>query len=310
MDGPYRDLGSGFARLTGVEGVRRSPSTINYVEDALLELLRNAHDAGAYNIYVASSLRARRFRTLTVLDDGHGIPEQYRDLVFDPGVTTRHATRRPGLDTTANPPGSGLALYHIKTAAVEARVVSGEDPTSVQIILDTGSLPERALQSTTRNSRSNLLGTTQNFLLSLSPPHKPNLYYGSPAAIAAALIQHRIIQTHDDASSTCLRLAKQIGLDVSLRTMQRILRNEVVPAELVRARDSDSGTGGGSGEILWDDSGQARLDLTREEISRIAAILGEAARTRYMEVGELNVESRPGEIVMRSRVYEPEEQYE
>ncbi len=47
MEGPYRDLGAGFARLTGVEGARRSPSRLTHVEDALLELLRNARDAGA-----------------------------------------------------------------------------------------------------------------------------------------------------------------------------------------------------------------------------------------------------------------------
>ena len=44
MDGPYRDLGAGFARLTGVEGARRGPSRITHVEDALLELARNARE--------------------------------------------------------------------------------------------------------------------------------------------------------------------------------------------------------------------------------------------------------------------------
>jgi hypothetical protein len=70
VEGPYRDLGSGFARLTGVEGARRAPSRISSVEDALFELLRNARDAGARNVYVASTLHRRRYRTLTVLDDG------------------------------------------------------------------------------------------------------------------------------------------------------------------------------------------------------------------------------------------------
>ena len=50
MDGPYRDLGAGFARLTGLEGARRGPSRITHVEDALLELLRNARDAGATSV--------------------------------------------------------------------------------------------------------------------------------------------------------------------------------------------------------------------------------------------------------------------
>jgi len=44
VEGPYRDLGAGFARLTGVEGARRGPSRITHVEDALLELARNARE--------------------------------------------------------------------------------------------------------------------------------------------------------------------------------------------------------------------------------------------------------------------------
>ena len=100
MEGPYRDLGAGFARLTGVEGARRGPSRISYVEDALLELLRNSRDAGATRIYVASTLKNKRYRTLTVIDDGHGIPESHRNLILEPGVTTRHLnpydkSRRP-----------------------------------------------------------------------------------------------------------------------------------------------------------------------------------------------------------------------
>src|SRR4028118_727095 len=109
MDGPYRDLGAGFARLTGLEGTRRVPSRIAHVEDALLELLRNARDAGARGIYVASTLKDRRYRILTVLDDGHGIPESHKALIFEPGVTTRHLS--PVLDPHdpgANVHGAGL----------------------------------------------------------------------------------------------------------------------------------------------------------------------------------------------------------
>ena len=35
------------------------------------------------NVFVASILRHRRFRTLTVIDDGHGIPQEHREKVFD-----------------------------------------------------------------------------------------------------------------------------------------------------------------------------------------------------------------------------------
>jgi hypothetical protein len=52
------------------------------------------------------------------------------------------------------------------------------------------------------------------------------------------------------------------------------------------------------------------LELGEEESARIADILRRAARAGYMEVEELRIESRPGEISLRVRVYEPEEQYE
>ncbi|HZY56506.1 MAG TPA: ATP-binding protein, partial [Rubrobacteraceae bacterium] len=119
MEGPYRDLGRGVARLMGAEGLRRSsPGRLRFVEDALFELLRNARDAGARNIYVASTLKARRYRTLTVIDDGHGIPETHKHLVFEPGVTTRHldpvpySNREDARHDDVLLHGAGLSLYH------------------------------------------------------------------------------------------------------------------------------------------------------------------------------------------------------
>jgi hypothetical protein len=52
------------------------------------------------------------------------------------------------------------------------------------------------------------------------------------------------------------------------------------------------------------------LELGEEESERIADILRRAARAGYMEVEDLRLESRPGEISLRARVYEPEEEYE
>jgi hypothetical protein len=306
MEGPYRDLGAGFARLSGVEGARRGPSRITHVEDALLELARNARDAGAANIYVASTLRDRRYRTLTVIDDGHGIPESHRDLILQPGVTSRHLNpvTEPG-DPVLH--GAGLSLYQIKGHSLETRVISTSSPTSIQATFDTNILPERTLQSTTRPSKSNLLATLEHFTAT-SNAHGPRLhsYYGPPTRILATLIHHRIIPKHRD-SSGLLEAAFGLGLGVSVRSVQRILRGEVRPVENVFGRGAE---GVRDRRAVRKRDGGPVLELGEEESARIADILRRAARAGYMEVEELRIESRPGEISLRARVYEPEEQYE
>jgi hypothetical protein len=307
VEGPYRDLGAGFARLTGVEGARRGPSRITYVEDALLELVRNARDAGAARIYVASTLKDRRFRTLTVIDDGHGIPESHRDLILEPGVTTRHLNpvTEPGDPSTH---GAGLSLYQIKNHSVETRVLSTSSPTSIQATFDTNTIPERTLQSTTRPSNSNLRATLERFTATTNA-QSPRLhsYYGPPARILTTLLLHRIIQNERD-SAGLREAANGLGLGVSVRSVQRILRGEVLPIEDLSGGELGEGVRGRRA-VGRRDRGPV-LELREEESARIADILRRAARAGYMEVEELRFESRPGEISLRARVYEPEEEYE
>ncbi len=303
MEGPYRDLGSGFARLTGPEGARRNPSRLRHVEDALAELVRNARDAGATTIYVATTLKGRRYRSLTVIDDGAGVPVTHRDLIFEPGVTSRHL--RPVADPDDPVPhGAGLSLYHLKNAALSAELLSASSPTAIKATFDTRTLPERALQSGSRPSRSNLLATLQRFAAN---PASPTLHLGSPARILATLLRNRIIQT--SGSPADLRVAAAgIGLDLSLRTAQRVWRGEVRTVGAVQA------PGGGGREYERRAKpvgvGGPSLALGEDERGEIAAILRRAARASYLELGNLELESRPGEISMRARVYEPEEDYE
>jgi hypothetical protein len=300
VEGPYRDLGSGFARLTGAEGTRRSPSRLLYVEDALLELLRNARDAGARNVFVASTLKNRRYRTLTVLDDGHGISDAHRALIFEPGVTTRHLS--PVLDDADRAPhGAGLSLYHIKNAALSAEVLSASSPTSIKATFDTHTFPERSLQSPSRPSHTNLLATLQNFAA-----NDLNLYYASPARILATLLKNHIIQW-PNTTSELRGMALALGLEVSLRTAQRVWRGEIAPvvgvreARRVARAERETGRRAGDGPMLV---------LGEEERGGIADILRKAATASYLELGELELRTRPGEISMRARVYEPEEEYE
>jgi len=308
MEGPYRDLGAGFARLTGVEGARRGPSRITHVEDALLELLRNARDAGATSIYVASTLRERRYRTLTVIDNGHGIPESHRDLILEPGVTTRHLD--PVIDDpSSSPHGAGLSLYQIRARSLKITVLSPSDPTSIQASFDTNTLPERSLQSTTRPSKSNLRATLQHFTETTNSNRQGPLdaYYGPPARVLATLLHNRIIPMTQDGRRLRAEAAS-LGLGVSARSVQRIMRGELLALEGVSEEEGagwvargrrDAPGGGGPVLVLGD-----------EDRARIADILRRAARAGYLEVEDLKVESRRGEISLSSRVYEPEEEYE
>ena len=310
MEGPYRDLGAGFARLTGAEGARRGPSRVTHVEDALLELLRNARDAAAKNVYVASTLKQRRYRTLTVLDDGHGVPISHKDLIFEAGVTTRHLDPVVDQDGSPSAPhGAGLSLYHIREAAVEASVRPTSDPTSIMVPFATHAVPERTLQSASRPSRSNLLATLENF----AATNPLNLYHGPPARILALMLKHRII--HNNMTSEELRRgAGELGLEVSRRTVQRIRGGERAAVGAVsgvrrghrgRRRSSVKERGGraerGEGPMLM---------LGERERAEIEAILRRAAKASYLEFEGIRLELRPGEIAIKGLVYEPEEEYE
>ena len=328
MEGPYRDLGGGFARLAGAEGLRRSPTRVRCVEDALFELLRNARDAGARNICVASTLRARRYRQLVVIDDGRGIPETHKHLVFEPGVTTRHLDPVPDAGSHGSPDstphGGGLSLYHIKNVALSAEVLSASSPTTIKIVFDTHNLPEKSLQSRTRPSKTNLPATLARFV-ARTTPNGPRLYHASPARILVRLLENRIIQrSGDGATGEARRLqeaALHLGLEVSLRTVHRVVAGEIPPAEEVGSEEqsgmtseppigrpatsrSHSRVAGHFG------SGGPILSVGAEDLDEIRGILRRAACSSYLDLAELDVETRPGEVILKAHIYEPEDEYE
>ncbi len=320
MEGPYRDLGGGFARLAGAEGLRRSPRRLRSVEDALLELLRNSRDAGAHTIYVASTLRARRYRQLVVIDDGRGISETHKHLVFEPGVTTRHLDPVSETLPDDTPHGAGLSLYHIKNAALSVEVLSASSPTAIKAVFDTQAFPEKSLQSHSRPSKTNLSATIARFAAQTAS-HNPRLYHASPARILALLLKHRIIHTDKDSSvgeaGRLRELGLGLGLEVSLRTAQRVVAGSISPAREV---GSVVNTGVPGGELT---DGRARSRVARrtgaggpilsvgvEELDEIRNVLQRAARSSYLDLAGLDVEARPGEVVLKAQIYEPEEEYE
>ena len=91
------NLGEGYVRLRVSEAERRQAKhDIQHVEDIVIEMLRNARDAGADKVYLATT-KEEGVRTLLFLDNGSGVPQDMQVIGFDnvpdaeycmPGLTT------------------------------------------------------------------------------------------------------------------------------------------------------------------------------------------------------------------------------
>jgi len=107
------------------------------------------------------------------------------------------------------------------------------------------------------------------------------------------------------------RFAGEVGIRVSARTIQRVARGEVPRVTPVTPEDRRGGiTHGGQKEKGARRGSGPSLVLGPEEAREIWAILERSARASYLGVGELEVESRGGEIVLKAQVFEPEDEYE
>ncbi|WP_162924528.1 ATP-binding protein [Rubrobacter indicoceani] len=307
-EGPYRDIGAGLVRLSGLEAPRRAPSNLLTVEDVLLELLKNARDAGATGIYVASSLHARRYRTLLVLDNGEGIPAQHTETIFEPGTTSRHLSRT-----------SGFALYHIKNLAHQATVTNPANPTAIKATLDTRRIPERTLQSASRTSKSNLLATATDFA---RQNQNLRLYLGTQSNIVSTLLKNNIIPQNlasgadGRGASEVFEYVRGLGFEISARTLKRVLSGGGAFGEPGRSPALDSDTlkgyrpprkGRKKGEAP---APVRRVLLGAGDRAGIEAIIREAAAANYLSVSDVRFEYREGGIAITADIAEPEEEYD
>ena len=141
------NFGDGYVRLKVSEAERRQAKhDIRSVEDIVVELLRNSRDAHARRIFIATG-REGDHRSLTVIDDGIGVPKALIERIFEPRVTSK-------LDSMVvdqwGVHGRGMALFSIRSNAVEAHISTSDlhKGAAVVITTDTASLSERADQST------------------------------------------------------------------------------------------------------------------------------------------------------------------
>ena len=261
------NLGDGFVRLRISEAERRQAKhDIQHVEDIVVEMLRNARDAGARNIYLATS-KEEGVRTLLFLDDGSGVPEDMRDRIFDARVTSKLESMR--MDKWGVH-GRGMALFSIRQNTQTAEVVTSVQGggSSFRVVVDTASLGERADQSTWPTASKDEDG----ILSCVKGPHNINravcefaceelhdcdVYLGTPTEIAATLYTHaasrvdttRLLFLESEQSLpvvdrlTCaadagdfIRIASDMGIEISERTAHRILGGSITPLKSIASR--------------------------------------------------------------------------
>ena len=279
------NLGEGYVRLRVAEAERRQAKhDVRCIEDVVIEMLRNARDAGARHIYVATT-REGDTRSLVMLDDGAGIPEDMQERIFEARVTSKLESvhmDRWGIH------GRGMALYSVRENALSAKVVSSAPGlgSSIKVVTDAGALAERKDQSTWPavgvdedgiqtcvRGPHNIIRTCCEF--ALEERSSCEVYLGSPAEIAAtarmraassvdaadllfmeSLSELPVLERMKAAAdaSEILGVCLSLGLDMSERTAHRIVSGQVKPLRSVLARLTHRG----------DPSAGREVDLTRD----------------------------------------------
>lgn len=253
------DLGDGFVRLRSSEAERRQAAQdIRCTEDIVIEMLRNARDAGARNIFLAVQ-REDTSRSIVVVDDGAGIPEALHGRIFEPRVTSKLDTAR--MDKWGMH-GRGMALYSISVNAEEARVTSSAPGlgSALSVVTNLDRLGEKTDQSTfptfeaqeggahAMRGPKNVLRTAAEF--ALEHRHDCSVYCGSFTEVAATLYAFGMATTSaasrafcEDASllpavkrlaaaadpATLAALAAGLGLELSERSARRIIDGQIGP---------------------------------------------------------------------------------
>lgn len=259
------NLGEGYVRLKVSEAERRQAKhDIRSVEDIVVELLRNARDAHASRLFVATTRDGDR-RLITVIDDGTGMPPAMHDKVFEPRVTSKLETM---VVDSWGVHGRGMALFSIKSNAQEATIAvsAPHKGTAMRVVTDASVLAERADQSTwptveadetgkLRVARGphNVVRTVSEFALEHTGVE---VYIGSPSEVLATMVMLARFEVEDAELLFCDDLrrlpvwqrpgatddavelaatAEEMGLSVSERTAHRVLAGDITPVRQVSA---------------------------------------------------------------------------
>ncbi len=253
------ELGHGYVRLKVTEAERRQAlQDIRCVEDVVKELVRNSRDAQAEKIYVTFQKEKGRWRHVTVLDDGSGIPPALHRKIFEARVTSKV---KGVVEDPFGVHGRGMALYSIRHVAEEINLIDSieERGTIVQVRIDTEKLPEKKDQSSMPRLEKDegggmiIAGGAHNVPMVLAEfslgPRPAELFLGSNSEILATLYYHSV-ELRKQWASRKNNLRKPIwfelggikegkalhqfardslGLSVSERNAFRILEYEIQP---------------------------------------------------------------------------------
>lgn len=251
------NLGDGFVRLRISEAERRQAKhDIRSFEDVVVEMLRNARDAHAQRIFVATT-RDGDTRHLAMIDDGVGIPEGMQERIFEPRVTSKLETMvmdRWGVH------GRGMALFSVRSNVSRVTVASSGTHKGAAIVVasDTTALAERADQSswpTVERDEAGMLRVARGphniirRVLEFACEHpEVDVYVGSPVEVLATLhcmskdaldtsdllfcddVERLAVWQRPGAASDAVDLVEigeSVGLPVSERTAHRILACEL-----------------------------------------------------------------------------------
>ncbi len=337
--GPVRGVeerfGEGFVRLEVREAERRQAlHDIRWVEDALIELLRNSRDAHAAHIFVAT-WRSQDIRTLVVVDDAVGIPAAFQELVFEARVTSKLETLS---EDEWGVHGRGMALYSIRQCAEQARVAWSAPGlgTSITCDFDVRAIPERADQSSwpvlaqgeegqELKGPKNLIRTCTEF--ALSSPRGPKVYLGSASQILATMRQ--VAKAHANEAdllfesdydrlpvceqllaapdaATLASLGRRFGLEVSERTAHRILSGAIRPVRGVMERlKHSSSSGAREGADLLAEPRRLKLSEadTLELKSRLLEAIDPFAERYFLRILESpTIRQSPGALHVTFRI--------
>lgn len=190
------NLGSGYVRLHISEAEKRQAKhDIRWVEDIIIELLRNSRDAGASTIFLATKKDLNGMRQINIIDDGEGVPFDLHRKIFEPRVTSKLNSLTVD-DYGIH--GRGMALYSIENNTDEFRLVWSQENrgSAFYCLADTNNLRERKDQSTfpsikVEEGRRKVVSGPHNILrvateFALNYP-KTRVFLGSPAEIAATM---------------------------------------------------------------------------------------------------------------------------